>query len=102
VLPAALDRQQPVMLSSLYHEAGRLAFAAGDLGDAAVLVGAVSGWMARPEVTLAAFITDQGRAIEAGLVSSLGSDDTAHHLLRGATMATADLFTIVRRCLDEE
>ena len=100
VLPVALDRQQPVMLSSLFHETARLAFAMGEPDDAATLTGAVISMADRPEVTLATFITDQARELGDDLVSSLGVGEAERLLQRGAALDTADTFEIVRRCLD--
>lgn len=101
VLPVALDRQQPVMLSSLFHETARLAFAMGAFADAAVLTAAVNRLADRPEVTLATFVTDQTRELGAGLVSSLGPDEAVRLMHGGATVDTAATFEIVRRCLGE-
>ena len=99
VLPVALGRQQPVMLSSLFHETARLAFAMGELADAAALTGAVTRLADRPEVTLATFITEQARELGGGLVSSLGRDEAERLMQGGVALDAAATFEIVRRCL---
>jgi predicted ATPase/DNA-binding SARP family transcriptional activator len=100
VLPVALGRQQPVMLSSLFHETARVAFAMGKPTDAAVLTGAVIALADHPEVTLATFITEQARELGDDLVSSLGREESEHLLQHGATLDAAAIFEIVRHCLE--
>jgi hypothetical protein len=100
VLPVALDRQQPVMLSSIFHETSRLAFGSGDLVGAAALTGAVGRLARRPEVTLAKFVVDEVRELRESLKSSLGSGETERLIRRGAASDTSEAFDTVRRCLD--
>jgi predicted ATPase/DNA-binding SARP family transcriptional activator len=99
VLPVALERQHPAILSLLFHETSLLAFRMGDLVDAATLTGAVERIARPPEVTLAAFAVDQARALRAGLRSSLGSDEAEGLIRRGATSATSEALDTTRRCL---
>ena len=99
VLPVALDRQQPVMLSSLFHETARLAFAMGEPDDAATLTGAVISMADRPEVTLATFITDQARELQESLVAAVGAEGAERLIQRGATQDISESLEITRRYL---
>jgi predicted ATPase/DNA-binding SARP family transcriptional activator len=98
-LQAAVDRQQPVILSSIFHETSLLAFDSGDLNEAAALTGAVRRIAGDPGVTLAQYVLDQARWLRRELAVSVGSDTAEYAMGDGAAMETSDALEVTRSYL---